>query len=319
MVETGKGPTPGERLRRLLVVVPYIVGNPGVKVDLLAERFAIPREQLVEDLGLLFVTGAPPYSPGDLIDVDVDEDDRVTIRMAPWFEKPVAMTRPEGLDLYFRARAAAASAQQDSPLHGAVAKLQEVLGEDVAGLETMPLAVPTAALDVLADAARDHTICEITYHAASTGERSVRRIEPEEVFLGLGAWYVDAWDQLRDEERLFRVDRISEVRATGGAFEPRGLRGSDRPLYRPGEDDVAVRLRLSPKARWVAEFYEVQDMEAAGDDVLVTVRSGRRDWLLRLLLRLGPDATVVSPPEMAGEVAALASRALDRYRSAASG
>lgn len=313
MAEQGKGPTPGERLRRLLVVVPYIVGNPGVKVDFLAERFAIPREQLVDDLGLLFVTGAPPYSPGDLIDVDVDEDDGVTIRMAPWFEKPVAMTRPEGLDLYFRARAAAASAQADSPLHGAVAKLQGVLGEDVAGLETMPLAIPAEALDVLAEASRDHTVCEITYHAASTGERTVRRIEPEEVFLGIGAWYVDAWDQLRDEERLFRVDRISEVRATGDTFTPRGLRGSDRPLYRPGQDDVAVRLRLSPKARWVAEYYMVQDVETSGGDMLVTVRSGRRDWLLRLLLRLGPDATVVSPPGIADEVSSLASRILTRY------
>lgn len=313
MAEEGKGPTPGERLRRLLVVVPYIVGNPGVKVDFLADRFAVPREQLVEDLGLLFVTGAPPYSPGDLIDVDVDDDDRVTIRMAPWFEKPVAMTRPEGLDLYFRARAAAASVRADSPLHGAVAKLQAALGEDVAGLETMPLAIPAATLDVLAEASRDHAICEITYHAASTGERTVRRIEPEEVFLGIGAWYVDAWDQLRDEERLFRVDRISEVRATGATFAPRGLQGSNRPLYRPGQDDVAVRLRLSPKARWVAEYYAVQDVETSGDDLLVTLRSGHRDWLLRLLLRLGPDASVVSPMEIAEEVAGLAARTLSRY------
>lgn len=319
MADTGKGPTPGERLRRLLVVVPYIVGNPGVKVDALAERFAIPREQLVDDLGLLFVTGAPPYSPGDLIDVDVDEDDRVTIRMAPWFAKPLAMTRPEGLDLYFRARAAAASAQPDSALHSAVGKLQEVLGEDVAGLETMPHAVPAAALEHLSEAARDHTVCEITYHASSTGERSVRLIEPEEVFLGLGAWYVDAWDRLRDEERLFRVDRISEIRTIGETFEPRGLRGSDRPLYRPGQDDVTARLRLSPRARWVAEYYEVQDVEASGEDVLVTVRSGRREWLLRLLLRLGPDAAVVSPAGLAEEVGALASRTLERYIRRADG
>lgn len=314
MADASKGLTPAERLRRLLVVVPYIVGNPGVRVGVLAERFAIPKEQLVEDLGLLFVTGAPPYGPGDLIDVEVDEDERVTIRMAPWFEKPVAMTRPEALDLYFRARAAAAALPADSPLHGAVAKLQAVLGEDVAGLETMPLELPSEALEALASAANDHLVCEITYHAASTGERSVRRIEPEEIFLGFGAWYVDAWDELRDEERLFRVDRISEVRLTGDSFSPRGLRGSDRPLYRPGRDDVDVRLRLSPRARWVAEYYPVQDVESSDGDLLVTVRSGRRDWLLRLLLRLGPDVTVMGPDEISAEVSALASQTLARYR-----
>ena len=169
-------------------------------------------------------------------------------------------------------------------------------------------------LDAIADAAAEHRVVQVTYHAASSGERSVREIEPEEVFLGIGAWYVDAWDRSRDAERLLRIDRISEVAVTGEVFVPRGLRGSDRPLYRPSQDDVAVRLRLSPPARWVAEYYAVEDPQEVGDDLLVTVRSSHRAWLLRLLLRLGPHAEVVDSPEVAADARALAEGLLARYR-----
>lgn len=313
-----KGTPPGERLRRLLLVVPYIVRNPGVAIDAVAEAFAVPRDELIEDLSLLFFTGTPPYSPGDLIDIDIDEDDGVTITMADYFERPFAMTRPEALDLSFRVRAAAAAMPDDPTLAGALAKLDGILGEagQAVRIDTMPSDAPDH-IDVIARAAAEHRVVRITYHAASSGERSEREIEPEEVFLGIGAWYVDAWDRSRDAERLFRIDRVSAVTETGEGFEPRGLRGSDRPLYRVTEDDVAVRLRLAPPARWVAEYYTVEDAVEEGEDLLVTVRSSHRAWLLRLLLRLGAHATVIEAPGIVADLRALAASLLDRYRTEA--
>lgn len=312
-----KGANPGERLRRLLLAVPYIVRNPGVSVDAVADAFAVPRDELIEDLRLLFITGTPPYSPGDLIDIDIDDDDRVTITMADYFARPVAMTRPEALDLFFRVRAAAAALPDSAALASALGKLQGILGvgDETERIETMPLDAPDQ-LEPISEAAEARRVVRITYHAASSGERTEREIEPEEVFLGIGSWYVDAWDRSRDAERLFRVDRISEVVPTGATFTPRGLRGSERPLYRPAEDDVAVRVRLAPAARWVAEYYAVEDPEEIGDDLVVTLRSSHRTWLLRLLLRLGPHAEVVDSPAFADDVRALARRILGRYRPA---
>lgn len=313
MADGGRRATPGERVRRLLVAVPHIVANPGIAVDDVARRFAIPRDELLADLELLNVTGKPPLLGGDLMDVEIDEEGGVTIRSA-YFDLPVAMTRPEALSLFLRARAAATALPEGSALHGAVEKLRAVLGDDTSALETMPLDVP-AVLDVLSAAADERGVCRITYHALSTGERTEREIEPEEVFLALGAWYVDAWDRLRDEERLFRIDRIAAAERTGETFAERGLRGSDRPLYRPATDDVPVRIRLAPPARWVAEYYVVQDRVEEGPDLVVTLRVGRREWLLRLLLRLGADATVLEPEAVRDEVRELAREMLARYRA----
>ena len=64
--------TASDRLRRLLVVVPYVVHHPGVRLQELAHAFDSDEGALMEDLNLLFVSGLPPYGPGDLIDVQIE-------------------------------------------------------------------------------------------------------------------------------------------------------------------------------------------------------------------------------------------------------
>ena len=53
----------------------------------------------------------------------------------------------------------------------------------------------------------------------------------------------------------------------------------------------------------------------AGDRVEVELFVGGDAWLERLLLRLGPDARVLDPPEYATLAAEAAARVLRRYRS----
>ena len=103
--------------------------------------------------------------------------------------------------------------------------------------------------------------------------------------MALGHWYVAAWDVTVDEERLFRVDRIRRVEPTGEGFEPRGLEGAGRSLYTPTEDDVSVRLRLAPAARWIAEYYATTDGQERPDGSLDITPA-------RAVARLGGEAAV---------------------------
>src|SRR5207247_1643030 len=114
-----------------------------------------------------------------------------------------------------------------------------------------------------------------------------RRIDPEEVFSAIGNWYAVAWDHAADGERMFRADRVKELRETGERFEPRGLAGAGRPLYSRSKEDIAVRLLLRPGARWVAEYYEVERISERGDDLEVTLPTRQLAWVAKLLLRLG--------------------------------
>lgn len=302
-----------ERLRRLLVVVPYLVQHPGTRVDEAAQLFGLSEQDLLADLDLLFVSGLPPYGPGDLIDVDV-QDGRIWISMADYFARPLRLTRSEALSLYLRGRAlATVPGLAEAPaLDSALEKLAEGLGPEMLG--QLPDRVDAAgggrAVGVLGElrrAAAERERIAIEYYAASGAQVSEREIDPEEVFFAIGNWYVAAWDHRSDSERLFRADRIHTLERTGERFDPRGLEGAGRPLYSRGRDDVAVTLRLAPGARWVAEYYETaRELELDDGRLEVELPAGHLEWVERLLLRLGPEAEVVAPEGLKDRVRDLA-------------
>jgi proteasome accessory factor C len=310
------------RLRRLLTVVPYLVRNEGTRVADAADLFGMSEADLLADLDLLFVSGLPPYGPGDLIDVDI-QDGRIWIGMADYFGRPLRLTRSEALAIYLRGTAlAGAPGLEEAPaLSSALAKLAEALGPEALGelperLDPVGTDDRTpGTLSELRRAAAEHERLRIEYYAASGAETTRREIDPEEVFFAVGNWYVTAWDHRSQAERLFRADRIHATEATGERFEPRGLQGAGRPLYTPGVDDVRVTLRLRPDARWVAEYYETaRETELEGGELEIELPAGRLEWLDRLLLRLWPDAEVQEPPELRDRVRELAARTRDRYR-----
>ncbi len=300
----------------MLVIVPYLVQHPGTELREVARLFDVPKDQLRRDIDLLFLSGLPPYGPGDLIDVEVDEDERVWISMADHFARPLRLTRQEALAVYVRGHElmAAPGLPEAPALSSALEKLRTALGDEE-GIETAGAGLAPPHLATVREAVRERERLRIDYVAATTGARSTRDVEPEEVFSSLGNWYTAAWDVGADDERLFRVDRIVDARPTGVTFEKRGLAGAGRALYSPTPEDVPVRLRLGPGARWVAEYYVTTDVvERADGTVEVTLPARRLDRVARLLLQLGGEVIVLSPPDLSGAVRELARETLDAYR-----
>jgi proteasome accessory factor C len=306
-----------ERLRRLLSLVPYAVRHPGTSLEELARVFGVNRGDLMNDLNLLFVTGLPPYGPGDLVDVQI-EGERVWISMADHFSRPVRLTRSEALALYLGATALLGTEGPEAEaLEGALEKLRDALGGS--GPEDLHLEVEQAAgrrgpLEAVRGAAEQRERIEIDYYSASRDEVTTRQIDPEQVFSAIGNWYVVAWDRRSDEERMFRVDRIRDVRPIGESFKPRGLLGQGRPLYDRGAEDVQVRLLLRSGARWVAEYYEVERSTQRGDDLEVLLPAKDLAWVAKLVLRLGGEADVLDPPELRDLARKAAEEALSLYR-----
>ena len=125
-------PKSSVRLRRLLAAVPYIIRHPGVRVSEVAALFGMQERDLVQDLNLLFMAGLPPYGPGDLVDVEIDETSRVWIRMADYFSRPVRLTHSEAFSLYLRGKALLGTPglHEADALASALAKIESSLGPD---------------------------------------------------------------------------------------------------------------------------------------------------------------------------------------------
>lgn len=306
-------PDSAARLRRLLSVIPWMLDHQGSSLPEIAARFSLPVADLERDLELMPFCGLPPYSPDRLIDLEI-VDGRVYLRFAEYFARPLSLTPAEGFSLLAAGRTllAVPGSDPDGSLASALDKLAGVLG--ATGGMAIELE-PGRFLDVLRAASEAGEQVEIDYYAFGRDALTTRVIDPHAVFAAGGGWYVDAWCHSAVDDRLFRVDRVRNVRPTGEHFAPDPDRARQPgSVFQPRDTDPRVTLLLAPEATWVTESYPVEAVERqAGGRLLVTLVVSERAWLERLLLRLGPAAEVVAPPTLAGVPPEAATRLLAVY------
>ena len=317
-----------DRLRRILVLVPWLMAHPGTMVEEVCERFGITARGLSADLDMLFMCGLPPFGPGDLIEVSI-EDGRVSIRMADFLARPPRLTRAEALGLLIAGRAllSVPGLDQGPSLRSALDKLATAMrpGEADGALAladrvAVELDVPGSdLLATLRDAVADRSVLTMTYYVDSRAELTSREVEPLLVFNANGNWYIVARDRGIGEERTFRVDRIRDLTVEAETFAaPEGFdpsRYANGPVFTPSVRDIEVVLSLGAAAAWVSETIAASSVRAPDGTIEVRLRTSHTAWLVRLLLSAGPDAVVVSPAQVADEVKDAAARALAMYGS----
>lgn len=283
-----------QRLRRLLALVPWVAAQDGPRIEDVCSRFGCTEQELVDDLGLLFLCGVHPFTPDTLIDATV-EDGRVWIRFAEWFSRPLRLTPAEGLALVAAGSAllSVPGTDPEGPLARGLAKVAAVLGVDpdeAVGVELG--AAPPEVLAALQRASAECRKVEIDYYSYGRDAWTRRVVDPHQVFNAAGQWYVAAWCQTADGDRIFRVDRTRSATILDETFDRRAARPSPE-VFSPRPDDPVVVLEVPPAARWVAEEYPVESVEELdGGWRRVALRVSERAWLERLLLQLGPETRV---------------------------
>jgi proteasome accessory factor C len=314
------GPRPvGERLRRLLIMLPWLMERGEVPVAEVVERFKISERDLVKDLELVAMCGLPPFVD-EMIDVFID-DGAVFTGVPRVFTAQPRLTAPEAFALLSSGRAALQlpGADADGALARALRKLQsalEAVGQPVApdGGVVIEHDRP-AALAALNEAVGEHAEVRIGYRPVGSDAVADRVVVPQLVFADRGHWYVIADDERSGAERTFRVDRIETVARTGRF-------GMARPVVSPtergwfaGSELPTVTLCLRPDVSWVVERYPVNSATALDNgDVRAVLPVASITWLTALLLRLGTSAAVEAPAEwqsLAGDAARLM---LQRYQ-----
>lgn len=299
------------RLRRMLMMVPWLLDTGGSTVEELAARFGVSEDDVVRDLNLVMCCGVPPYGAEHMISVMLDDDGSVLAWKGPFFTRPMRLTPTEGFAVLAAGRAllAVPGAASDA-LEGALAKLESALGSGSVDVE---LDAPPL-LSVVRDAVEARSRLRVTYYSAWRDEMTEREIEPWLVFSQEGRWYVTALDAGSGQVRHFRVDRLESASASGDHFSPPVDVRPPAQVFSGGPDTTEVVVELPPSGRWVVETYSARSIDEL-DDGRLRVRlsvTGER-WLERLLLRVGPEARVLEPPAFVGVGPAAARRLLARY------
>lgn len=305
-----RGPRPtSDRLRRLLVMLPWLMERGEVPLEEMCHRFALSEAELVKDLELAAMCGLPPFVD-EMVDVFIDEG-MVYAGVPRLFTRPLRLTAPEGFALLAAARVAMQlpGADATGALARALHKLAVALGDDAVVVETPP---PPATAAVAA-AAADNARLRITYWSPAADRRSEREITPRRVYFEGGFWYVIADDHRHGEERTFRLDRIEQWALTGAVDAAREVDVPPRDSWFSDDELPAALVRVPAGGAWVAERYPTRSVQPDGDGLLIEVPVASERWLRELLLQLGATAEVLSPPEWVDLGARAAAGLLHRY------
>jgi proteasome accessory factor C len=306
-----------DRLARLLNLVPYLLARPGITVAEAAAGLGVTERQLREDLELLWVCGLPGYGPGDLIDMAFDGD-RVTITYDAGIDRPLRLTPDEALALVVALRMLAETpgAGNRDAIERALAKIENAAGDVADAQVAVRLSGNPERLEAVRGAVGRRHAVRLTYYTPARDETTERVVDPMRVLMVGGRAYLEAWCRRAEGVRLFRVDRID---AFAELDEPAAPPPEARPhdvsagVFRPTADLPLVTLRVGRASRWITEYYPCEEVRRLGDEWVVTMRVTDLGWARRLLLGLGPDVTVIGPPELLAEIRAQAATALEAY------
>lgn len=214
------------RLERLFAITETIrhSGRQPVSASRLAERFEVSRRTIERDLASLREAGAPLVSePGRMGgSVSLDAAAGVVVALSTTQVTALLMAvAVAGVDMPYSLDAAAGA---DLLREGLAVNTREGVDELRSRVRS-PQELPTVNARVrrtVEEAVRRGVAINMTYRDAH-GAETQRTVEAVGFYLGTDGWYLNGWCRLRDDGRLFRLDRIQTARLTRSAVAPRSV------------------------------------------------------------------------------------------------
>ena len=329
------------RIHRLLAILTHLqsgcAGGGGAwTAAKLAREFDVTERTIYRDLDVLRGAGIP---------CDFDEDAGGYRVRRDYFLPPVDLTPKEALALV--AIGEQVAHREQIPLLGAafsaIAKvrcnLPADLQDEVAGFGShvaidLAAAGPHEGYDDVYEkvrgalAARRVLLCRyesVRSTIERAGDDDLFELRPYTLFFGQRAWYVIGHHGRHDEIRCLKLNRFSTVNETDrpyavpDGFSLRSYLGNAWRMI-PGEPTYDVELRFDAlfaetidDTRW----HETQETDLDEKTGTLTFRCtvDGLDEIKWWVLGMGPHCLVVSPPELAREVEALARGVVARYEA----
>ncbi|MBI9012590.1 MAG: YafY family transcriptional regulator [Clostridiales bacterium] len=150
-------------------------------------------------------------------------------------------------------------------------------------------------INLISDAIEQSRILSIEYYN-SNGECLLREIEPYELVLRHGRWYLLSYCLEKKDVRTFKVNRVSTMEITNRHFDLRDYKSIKR-------DDSTMRDGVKKVLRFNKEvYYRVVDIfnddevtEITEKNVTVVTYLELDSWLIPVILSFGDDVKVIEP------------------------
>lgn len=138
-------------------------------------------------------------------------------------------------------------------------------------------------------------------YVSSYGEESERTVHPLKLIFKSKAWYLQAFCTVRQDYRIFKINRILDVSMINESFDESSYSPPPIETSQTTSDSlITLTIALSPKVAYRAydEFDEGCIEKCDNGWLRVTARLPEDNWLYGFLRSLGKDACIISPEHL---------------------
>lgn len=171
---------------------------------------------------------------------------------------------------------------------------------------------------LIKDAILSHRMIEFNYFGSS-GEKTIRRVEPMKLIFKINAWYLQAFCLTRNAIRMFKIVRMSDVQMTQEVFIEKmleSLPSGSQTLNDTKWIEICLKICADGAYRVYDEFEEKDITKNKDGSFTIITRLPENEWLTRYLLSFGADAEVVSPQHIRDTIENELNKIILKYREA---
>ena len=168
-------------------------------------------------------------------------------------------------------------------------------------------------IGTIQDAIEDRHLVTFRYYAPA-GE-SERAVEPYYLVFRWSSWYLWGWCRDRKDYRLFKLNRMDDVRKSEEAFDCREAPMPDLSNEKIFPGKIAVKALFAPDMKWrlVEDFGPDCFTESEDGKLLFTAKYTDMENLITWLLTYGDKAEILEPREAREKTAQIARNMMRIY------
>ncbi len=299
------------KIDRLLGIVMILLQKERVTAPYLAEKFEVSRRTINRDIEDLCKAGIPVVTTqGGNGGISIADGYRIDKSVLTYQEMEHIVAALRGMD------SIAPQAGAEKLLNKFCLKKEHVVSvrdSIIINLSSHYKNDLTGKIALIKEAILDNRLISFRYYS-NKGD-SLRRIEPYYLTFQWAGWYVFGYCLERKDFRLFKLNRLWELKDTGEVFQPREVRDEDKEFDGCFREEISVTLLFdaSVKYRLIDEYGMGSFTVQEDGKLLFCTGFANKDYMLSWILSFGDKVEVLYPKGLKQEVKKIAENILLHY------
>lgn len=299
------------KLNRLIGIISILLQKDKTTIAELAEKFEVSYRTVIRDIEAINMAGIPIASErgkgGGVYIMSSYKIDRTVLSSE---EMQFILTGLQSLDSVSGTNRYKQLMDKLSADSAGIIKSGDTVIIDLAGWDKTGL---SKKIEMIKAAMENNETISFRYCAPNGSTE--REIEPYHLIFQWSGWYVWGYCLLREDYRMFRLSRLTDLKNTDTKREKRQVPEyvSDKFYHSPDEIEATVKFHNSVKWR-LADDYENIDMNInEHGDITLNLTWSDTESFYRYIASFEDKAEIIAPEEYRKEFKSIIKKMYDKY------